>query len=148
MTTRAPFTTQPPGVPVAPLADPWRPRRKSKSHPTHTFPVPFLVLALAAILAPTGKEAATMEPDGLAAILPDPEERRRYLHTLHKLTHRPISAQRLADRAKLKHRRAVILTALRADPRLQRIREPTTGPERYAWRPEYRHGVPARRAPA
>jgi hypothetical protein len=67
-----------------------------------------------------------------------PEERRRYLYALGRMTRRPISAQRLADRAKLTHRRAAVFSALRAAPRLTRIREPTTGPERYAWRPDAR----------
>lgn len=102
----------------------------------------FALLALAAILAPTRKEAGAMlEPDGLSSILPDAEERRRYLSTLHRLSMGHVTPARLAERAKLMHRAAQVRAALRADPRFTRVREPAGGPERYALRPEHRHGT-------
>jgi hypothetical protein len=103
----------------------------------------FALLLLAALL-PLPHDAAP-EPPGLSAILPDPDERRRYLSTLHRLAMRPITPQRLAERAKLKRRVTEVRAALRADPRFERVREPLDGPERYALRPEHRHTVQLRR---
>jgi hypothetical protein len=78
------------------------------------------------------------EPPGLSAILPDPEERRRYASVLLRLAKRPVTPGRLAERARLTHRAAQVRAALRSDPRFMRVREPIHGPERYALRPECR----------
>lgn len=104
-----------------------------------------LLLLLAAILPAPHEPANFTEPDCLATILPDPEERRRYLAALHRLAMRPITPARLAQRAKLTHRMAEVKAALRADPRFARVREPLDGPERYALRPEYRHASQLRK---
>jgi hypothetical protein len=82
---------------------------------------------------------APEEPAGLSALLPDPDERRRYVSALRRLAMRPVTPARLAERAKLKNRLRQVRAAIRSDPRFARVREPLDGPERYALRPEYRH---------
>ena len=86
------------------------------------------------------------DPEGyvLADFLPNVEEQRRYKDALRKLAAlRPVSAWRLADRARLQHRRAEVARALAADPRFARV--PARGPERYELRLEYRHAASLRR---
>ena len=89
---------------------------------------------LLAIVMPDREGAPMLEPEGLATILPDAEERRRYLYALRRLAKGPVTPGRLAQRARLDHRAAQVRLALRADPRLERVRVPIRGPERYVLR--------------
>ena len=75
--------------------------------------------------------------DWLVCIFPDARERSRYASTLRRLSMKPVSAWRLADRARLRHRLREIRAALRRDLRFARVEK--RGPERYVLLPAYRH---------